>query len=182
VVPQHRHVHVLGAFDLLQCAGAARDGDADRCGLGLLQIGDPVGVPLRLDEKMAEVRRCVQLRVVGMDGDDGLAAVDRAAGNGLPARELRADEAIRFGGVGHGYRFSAKRPLEERMADIAKVITIIGSSPESFAKAADAAVQEAAKTVRGISGADVVSMSATVENDRIMEYRTTVNIAFAVER
>ena len=28
------------------------------------------------------------------------------------------------------------------MSDIAKVITIIGSSPESFAKAADAAVQE----------------------------------------
>jgi flavin-binding protein dodecin len=35
------------------------------------------------------------------------------------------------------------------MADIAKVITIIGSSPESFAKAADAAVQEAAKLVLG---------------------------------
>ena len=42
------------------------------------------------------------------------------------------------------------------MADVAKVITISGSSPESFAKAADAAVQEAAKTVRGIHGADVV--------------------------
>ena len=68
------------------------------------------------------------------------------------------------------------------MADIAKVITIIGSSPESFAKAADAAVQEAAKTVRGITGADVVSMSATVENDRIAVYKTTVNVAFAVER
>jgi flavin-binding protein dodecin len=71
---------------------------------------------------------------------------------------------------------------ENAMADIAKVITIIGSSPESFAKAADAAVQEAAKTLRGISGADVVSMSAVVENDRISVYRTTVNIAFAVER
>jgi dodecin len=68
------------------------------------------------------------------------------------------------------------------MADIAKVITIIGSSPESFAKAADAAVQEASKTVRGIHGADVVSMSALVENDRITTYRTTVNIAFGVER
>lgn len=68
------------------------------------------------------------------------------------------------------------------MADIAKVITVIGSSPESFAKAADAAVQEAAKTVRGITGAEVVSMSAHVEGDRITEYRTTVNIAFAVER
>src|SRR6266508_2078788 len=49
---------------------------------------------------------------------------------------------------------------------IAKVITIIGSSPESFAKAADAAVQEAGKTLRGIHGAHVVSMSATVERDR----------------
>jgi len=68
------------------------------------------------------------------------------------------------------------------MSDIAKVITIIGSSPESFAKAADAAVQEASKTVRGITGAHVVSMSAEVENDRISQYRTTVNIAFAVER
>ena len=68
------------------------------------------------------------------------------------------------------------------MSDIAKVVTIIGSSSESFAKAADAAVQEAAKTVRGISGASVVSMSAVVENDHISQYRTTVNIAFAVER
>ena len=65
---------------------------------------------------------------------------------------------------------------------VAKVVTIIGSSPESFAKAADAAVQEAAKTLRGISGAQVVSMSAEVEGDRISQYRTTVNIAFAVER
>ncbi len=68
------------------------------------------------------------------------------------------------------------------MAEIAKVITIIGQSPESFAKAADVAVQEASKTLRGISGADVVSMSALVENDRISMYRTTVNIAFALER
>jgi dodecin len=68
------------------------------------------------------------------------------------------------------------------MADIAKVITVIGQSPESFAKAADAAVQEASKTLRGIHGVDVVSMSALVENDRISMYRTTVNIAFAVER
>jgi flavin-binding protein dodecin len=68
------------------------------------------------------------------------------------------------------------------MADVAKVVTIIGSSPESFAKAADVAVAEAAKTLRGISGAQVVSMSAEVEGDHITQYRTTVNIAFAIER
>ena len=68
------------------------------------------------------------------------------------------------------------------MANVAKVVTIIGNSPESFAKAADAAVQEAARTIRGITGADVVSMSCEVDGDRITEYRTTVNISFGVER
>jgi flavin-binding protein dodecin len=65
---------------------------------------------------------------------------------------------------------------------VVKVVTIIGSSSESFAKAADSAVQEASRTIRNITGADVVSMSAGVENGRISEYRTTVNIAFAVDR
>lgn len=68
------------------------------------------------------------------------------------------------------------------MSDVAKVVTIIGSSPESFAKAADVAVREAAKTLRGIAGAQVVSMSADVEGDRITMYKTTVNIAFGIER
>ncbi len=64
---------------------------------------------------------------------------------------------------------------------VAKVIQIIGHSPESFAKAADEAVREAAKSVRGITGADVISMSADVEGGRITNFKTTVNIAFAVE-
>jgi len=68
------------------------------------------------------------------------------------------------------------------VAEVAKVVTIIGSSPQGFAEAAAAAVQEAGRTLRGISGADVISMSAEVDGNRITEYRTTVNIAFAVER
>jgi dodecin len=68
------------------------------------------------------------------------------------------------------------------MADVVKVVTIIGESPAGFAEAAAAAVQEAAKTLRGITGADVISMSARVEGDRITMYKTTVNIAFAIER
>jgi len=67
------------------------------------------------------------------------------------------------------------------MAEVAKIVRLIGSSPESFAKAADNAVQEAAKTVRGISGADVVSMTLKVEDEKVVAYRTTVNIAFTIE-
>ena len=68
------------------------------------------------------------------------------------------------------------------MADVAKVVTIIGSSTEGFAEAAAAAVSEAAKTLRGITGADVETMSCVVEDGRIVEYKTTVKLAFAVER
>lgn len=69
------------------------------------------------------------------------------------------------------------------MASVVKVITIIGSSPQSFAKAADEAVRTAQKTIRNITGVDVISMSATVEPNPggIREYRTTVNVAFVVE-
>ena len=68
------------------------------------------------------------------------------------------------------------------MSDVAKVITLIGSSPAGFAEAAQVAVTEAAKTLRGITGIQVVSMSAEVDGDQITQYRTTVNVAFAIER
>jgi dodecin len=68
------------------------------------------------------------------------------------------------------------------MANIAKVIRVIGQSDESFAEAARFAVREAAQTVRDISGAHVIEMSAVVEDGDITLFRTTVDIAFGVER
>ncbi len=68
------------------------------------------------------------------------------------------------------------------MANIAKVIRVIGQSEESFAEATRVAVKEAALTVRDIRGAHVIEMSAVVENDEITLFRTTVDIAFGVER
>ena len=69
------------------------------------------------------------------------------------------------------------------MASVVKVITIIGSSPQSFAKAADEAVRTAQKTIRHITVVDVISMSATVDPNPggIKEYRTTINVAFVIE-
>ena len=72
---------------------------------------------------------------------------------------------------------------DDNIGSVVKVVTIIGESPESFAKAADAAVRKAQQTIRNITGVDVVSMSATVDPNPggIRDYRTTVNIAFVVE-
>jgi flavin-binding protein dodecin len=72
---------------------------------------------------------------------------------------------------------------DKDVGSVVKVITIIGESPESFAKAADAAVRKAQQTIRNITGVDIVSMSATVDANPggIKEYRTTVNIAFVLD-
>ena len=63
-----------------------------------------------------------------------------------------------------------------------KVIEIVGASRESFAKAAENAVAEAAKTVRGMKWARVAEFEMIIEGKKISEYRATTRIYFDVER
>jgi dodecin len=42
--------------------------------------------------------------------------------------------------------------------------------------------KEAARSLHGISGIDVMSTTAAVKNNKITEYRATVKIAFLVEK
>ncbi len=63
-----------------------------------------------------------------------------------------------------------------------KIIELVGVSPKSWHAAVEEALKEAAKTLHGISGIDVVSTTATVKNNKISEYRATVKIAFLVEK
>ncbi|HVI09771.1 MAG TPA: dodecin family protein [Candidatus Binatia bacterium] len=62
-----------------------------------------------------------------------------------------------------------------------KVIEVVGTSKESFAKAAEAAVSEAAKTVRGIKWAHVESLDMELEGKKVVRYRATTKIYFDVE-
>jgi flavin-binding protein dodecin len=65
---------------------------------------------------------------------------------------------------------------------VQKVIDIVGVSPQSFAKAADNAVAEAAKTVRGMKWARVGEMELELEGTKVKSYRVTVRIYFDIER
>lgn len=65
---------------------------------------------------------------------------------------------------------------------VAKVVELIGSSKLSFDDAVKNAVDEAAKTVRGITGVWVKSYKALVKNDKITEYRAIVKLTFLVEK
>jgi len=62
-----------------------------------------------------------------------------------------------------------------------KAIEIVGTSKESFAKAAKNAVAEAAKTVRGIKWAHVESLDMALDGAKVLMYRATTKIYFDVE-
>ena len=62
-----------------------------------------------------------------------------------------------------------------------KVIDIVGTSQHSFAKAAENAVAEAAKTVRGIKWAHVESLDMQLDGAKVLLYRATTKIYFDVE-
>lgn len=63
-----------------------------------------------------------------------------------------------------------------------KVIEVVGTSKESFAKAAENAVQEAARTVRGIKWARCSEFEMQLDGKKVLEYRANVKIYFDVER
>jgi flavin-binding protein dodecin len=71
---------------------------------------------------------------------------------------------------------------EQEHMSVAKVVELIGSSPDSWEAAVGNAVEAAAQTLRNIKGVDVKRWTAKVENNRIVEYRAVVKIAFIVER
>ena len=69
------------------------------------------------------------------------------------------------------------------MTRIANVIELVGSSDKSWQDAAQAALEEAKKTIHGITGVEIGDMTAKVDpnSGNITEYRTAVKIAFGVE-
>ena len=65
--------------------------------------------------------------------------------------------------------------------EVAKVIEIVGSSPKGWAEAADKAVRTASKTLKNITGVQVMAMTARVSGGKIVGYKTTIKVAFGIE-
>lgn len=65
---------------------------------------------------------------------------------------------------------------------VVKIVHLVGQSKESFAKAADAAVSEAALTIRNIKSFQVDQLSGEVTDGKVTNYRASVQIAFVVDR
>jgi flavin-binding protein dodecin len=65
---------------------------------------------------------------------------------------------------------------------VIKTNDLVGVSNESWRDAAQQALSDASKTLRGIEGMDVLETSAVVEGSEIKEYHTHVLIKFRIER
>lgn len=69
------------------------------------------------------------------------------------------------------------------MTNVAEVVEIIGSSNKSWEDAAQVALDEAKKTIRGISGIEFTNKTARVDPNtgKITEYHSTIKLVFGVE-
>jgi dodecin len=69
------------------------------------------------------------------------------------------------------------------MTRVAKVIELVGSSDKGWTEAAQAALDEAKKTIKDITGLEVNDITASVDpnTNTIKEYKVGVKIAFGVE-
>jgi flavin-binding protein dodecin len=63
-----------------------------------------------------------------------------------------------------------------------RVTELVGTSPESWEKAAAAAVETAAQTLRDLRIAEVVELDLQLEDGRVRAYRARVKVSFKYER
>ncbi len=69
------------------------------------------------------------------------------------------------------------------MADsVYKVIELVGTSTESWEKAAAAAVDQAAKSLRDLRIAEVVEMDLQIDEGKVRAYRTKIKVSFKYDK
>ncbi len=62
-----------------------------------------------------------------------------------------------------------------------KVIELIGTSTDSWEKAATAAVERASQSLRDLRVAEVKELDLVIENGKISAYRAKLNVSFKYE-
>ena len=62
-----------------------------------------------------------------------------------------------------------------------KVIGLVGTSTDSWERAAAAAVERASQTLRDLRIAEVIQLDMQLEEGRVIAYRAKVNVSFKYE-
>jgi len=62
-----------------------------------------------------------------------------------------------------------------------KVIELVGTSPESWERAAAAAIERASKTLRDLRIAEVIELDLQLEGGKVLAYRAKLKVSFKYE-
>jgi flavin-binding protein dodecin len=62
-----------------------------------------------------------------------------------------------------------------------KIITLVGTSTDSWEKAANAAVAKASKSLRDLRIAEIEDLDMQIENGKVKAYRAKVKVSFKYE-
>ncbi len=65
---------------------------------------------------------------------------------------------------------------------VARQTQIIGASPHSWEDAVRKALERANKTIRNITGLEVIKENAAVDDGKIVEYRATLLVTFVLDK
>lgn len=65
---------------------------------------------------------------------------------------------------------------------VARQTQIIGASPHSWEDAVRQALERANKTLRNITGMEVIKENAAIDGGKIVEYRTTLLVTFVLDK
>ncbi|MBA2434218.1 MAG: dodecin domain-containing protein [Chthoniobacterales bacterium] len=67
------------------------------------------------------------------------------------------------------------------MAKVLKVIELLAQSDKSWEDAAQSAVKEASKTLRGVRSIYIKNFEASVENGKVRQYRVNAKVSFDLD-
>ena len=68
------------------------------------------------------------------------------------------------------------------MADsVYKIIELVGTSPDSWEKAAANAVESAAKSLRDLRIAEIAELDMQIQDGKVVSYRAKVKVSFKYE-
>jgi dodecin len=70
------------------------------------------------------------------------------------------------------------RPMAE---SVYKIIELVGTSTESWEKAASAAVERASKSLRDLRVAEVVTLDMEIDKGKVKAYRAKLKVSFKYE-
>lgn len=62
-----------------------------------------------------------------------------------------------------------------------KMVELVGTSKESFAKAADTAVRKASESLHGLDWFEVTEMRGRIDDGKVVQYQVKLKVGFRID-